>query len=811
MRRPVALLVLVSAVLSGSVFAARQGPQAINPMTADPSAVSEGRNLYNTMCQSCHGAAGQGTDRGPAFASGAFAHGSTDADLFRSIRSGIPGTQMAGFPGLSDADTWRLVTYLKSLQPGAAATPSDTAPAAGDASAGETLFFGPAQCADCHEVNGRGGIVGPDLSGAARFAPATLRQKLLEPDTPITAASGGRGRSGSAPATVVVKTADGRSIRGVRKNEDTFSLQMIDTAGGLHLFDKRTLASFAVEDRSLHPRDYATRLSTADVANLVAYLSSLRGRDAAKTATAPVVPGGVTYERLLHAKSEPHNWLMYWGDYQGTHYSPLSSITPANVSSLRAAWSAPVPGENVSESTPLVVDGVMYGTSGGSPRTVTAMDARTGRQIWRFVRPQKVRNPGETDVVNRGVAILGHRLFVGTNDAALLCLDARTGLLLWEVQVADTMEGFNITSPPLIVKDKIIVGHAGGEYALRGFLDAYDVTGKHLWRFYTIPGPGEIGHDTWKGDSWKTGGGGTWLTGTYDPELDTLYWPIGNPAAMTDRSVRGDGDNLFTDSVVALDPDTGQRKWHFQFTPNDGHDWDSTEDMLLVDRIWRGRTRKLLLHADRNGHFYVLDRTNGAFLSGTPFIHQTWNTGFDEKGRPIPVAGSNSSPEGSFLVYPTPGGATNFQPPSYSPLTGLFYLEYSESGARYISAPQVPEKGREYLGNGVAKGPMPRGPNDPAPNAGIKALDPETGKTVWDFKISQGSLTNGVLATAGGVLFASTRDGNVIALDAKTGKYLWHYQTGGNHAAAPISYAVNGRQYVALTAGNVLYSFALPE
>jgi alcohol dehydrogenase (cytochrome c) len=233
--------------------------------------------------------------------------------------------------------------------------------------------------------------------------------------------------------------------------------------------------------------------------------------------------------------------------------------------------------------------------------------------------------------------------------------------------------------------------------------------------------------------------------------------------------------------------------------------------MLLVDRIWRGRTRKLLLHADRNGHFYVLDRTNGAFLSGTPFIHQTWNTGFDEKGRPIPVAGSNSSPEGSFLVYPTPGGATNFQPPSYSPLTGLFYLEYSESGARYISAPQVPEKGREYLGNGVAKGPMPRGPNDPAPNAGIKALDPETGKTVWDFKISQGSLTNGVLATAGGVLFASTRDGNVIALDAKTGKYLWHYQTGGNHAAAPISYAVNGRQYVALTAGNVLYSFALPE
>ena len=398
---------------------------------------------------------------------------------------------------------------------------------------------------------------------------------------------------------------------------------------------------------------------------------------------------------------------MYWGDYQGTHYSPLKQIDTSNVARLRTAWATPVPGPNVSESTPLVVDGVMYGTSGGNPRTVTAIDARTGRQIWRFTRPQKVVNPGETDVVNRGVAILGHRLFVGTNDAALLCLDARTGLLIWEVQVGDTMEGFNVTSPPLIVKDKIIVGHAGGEYAIRGFLDAYDVTGKRLWRFYTIPGPGELGNDTWKGDSWKTGGGATWLTGTYDPELNTVYWPIGNPAPMTDRSVRGDGDNLFTDSVVALDPDTGQRKWHYQFTPNDGHDWDSTEDMVLVDRMWRGQNRKLLMHADRNGHFYVLDRTNGAFLSGTPFIHQTWNKGFDEKGRPMPVPGSNSSPEGSILVYPTGGGATNFQAPSYSPITGFFYLEYSEGGAQYTSAPQAIERGQEWLGRAPGRGGPP--------------------------------------------------------------------------------------------------------
>ena len=808
MRTPIALIVFGACALAGGIVLARQTPpQTTNPFANDASAIASGRDLYAQTCQSCHGPAGQGSDRGPALATTALLHGNTDADLFRSIRSGVPGTQMAGFPGLSDSDTWRLVTYLRTLQgSGSSSSPVSN----GDPSAGESLFFGAAGCANCHEVNARGGIVGPDLSGAGSLSPAVLRLKIVDPNNPA-AQTTVRGSRGSAPRTVTVKTTDGREIKGVRRNEDTFSLQMMDLSGQLHLLDKRALASVTIDERSLHPPDYKTRLADSDVSNLVAYLLTLRGRDSAKTAKAIPVPGGVTYERLLKSKAEPHNWLMYWGDYQGTHYSALSSITPANVAQLRPAWSAPVPGDTVSESTPLVVDGVMYGTSGGSPRTVTAIDARTGRQIWRFVRPQKVRNPGETDVVNRGVAILGHRLFVGTNDAALLCIDARTGLLLWEVQVADTMEGFNITSPPLIVKDKIIVGHAGGEYALRGFLDAYDVMGSRLWRFYTIPAPGEFGGETWKGDSWKTGGGGTWLTGTYDPELNTLYWPIGNPAAMTDRSVRGDGDNLFTDSVVAFDPDTGQRKWHYQFTPNDGHDWDSTEDLVLVDRMWHGRQRKLLLHADRNGHFYVLDRITGEFLAGTPFIHQTWNSGFDAKGRPKPIPGSNSSPEGSFLVYPTPGGATNFGAPSYSPITGLFYLEYSEAGAVYVSAPQVPQKGREYLGEGPPRPLPPRGPNDPAPNAGIKALDPETGKTVWDFKLFQGSLANGVLATAGGVVFASSRDGNLIALDAKTGTYLWHYQTSGNHAASPISYAINGRQYVALTAGNVLYSFALPE
>ena len=280
---------------------------------------------------------------------------------------------------------------------------------------------------------------------------------------------------------------------------------------------------------------------------------------------------------------------------------------------------------------------------------------------------------------------------------------------------------------------------------------------------------------------------------------------------MTDWSVRGDGDNLFTDSVVALDPDTGQRKWHYQFTPNDGHDWDSTEDLVLVDRTWHGQPRKLLLHADRNGHFYVLDRTNGAFLSGTPFTYQNWNRGFDAKGRPMPVPDRTPVPKAVSSSIPRLAAdqlsGALVQSDDRLVLCGVFgrrrAVRQRPAGAGERQG--VPwERAQPWRAAGARS-------DDPEPNAGIKAIDPETGKTVWDFKLFQGSLGNGVLATAGGVLFASSRDGNVIALDAKTGKHLWHYQTGGNHTASPISYAIDGRQYVALTAGNVLYGFALPE
>ena len=518
----------------------------------------------------------------------------------------------------------------------------------------------------------------------------------------------------------------------------------------------------------------------------------------------------VTYERLRDSDREPQNWMHYWGNYQGTHYSALKQITKNNVANLQLQWSIQLPGASALETEPLVIDGIMY--TSGQPGTVLAMDAKTGTQIWQFTRQRKTKNPNEINPYNRGVAVLGNRVFVGTLDAAIVAIDARTGMPVWETQVADSMLGYSITSSPLVVKDKVIVGVSGGEFGASGFLDAYDAaTGKRVWRWHSIPGPSEFGNDTWAGDSWKYGAGPMWLTGSFDANLNTLYWTVGNPGAQIDRSTRGAGDNLFTDSVVALDPDTGQRKWHFQFTPNDGHDWDSTEDVVLVDRMWRGQNRKLLLHADRNGTFYVLDRTNGKFLSGTPFVYQNWNKGFDASGRPIQVLGSNSSPEGSFFVYPSIGGATNFQAPSYSPITGWFYLAYSESGQQYVSAPAAFEAGRQYIGRGRTAAPAVARSNEPQPSAGIKALDPETGRTIWDFKLARPSLQNGVMATAGGVVFAASRDGDLIALDAQTGTSLWRYQTGGNMRASPMSFAVEDRQYVAIASGDTIYCFALPK
>ena len=765
-----------------------------NPFAGSPAAIQAGAVLYTQTCQVCHGAEARG-DRGPAL-TGKLTRGDRDGEVFLNIRGGVRGTQMPAFPQLTTDQIWRVVAYLRASQSeGPVASTGG-----GDPAAGAQVFFGKGGCAACHDVNGRGGIVGPDLSSAGRHSAEALQRKILDPRE-FLGAGRRRGRGAERPQTLIAKTRDGREIRGVRRNEDTFSVQMVDASGQLHLLDKSKLAGLRVENAPLMPTDFASRLSAVELRNVVAYLKTLNGRDLSKTIQA-TVGGGVGFDRLRNADAEPHNWLMYWGNYQGTHFTRLDQINSSNVKQLQAQWTIQLPGDLALQTTPIVVDGVMY--TSGQPGQVFALDARTGKQIWRYERRLKSTHAYAINQSNRGVTVLGNRVFVGTLDAALVALDARSGLPLWETQLADAQLGHSLTSPPLAVKNMIITGISGGEFPIRGFIDAYDpATGQRLWRFYTIPGPGEPGNDTWLGDSWKEGGSATWLTGTYDPGLNLLYWPTGNPAPAINGDVRL-GDNLYSASVVALNPDTGKLVWHYQFTPNDTHDWDSTEDVMLVDRVYKGQRRKLLLHGDRNGFLYALDRGNGKFLSAFPFIRQTWNKGFDDRGRPMPVDGWRASEKGSIDIYPTMGGGTNYQAPSYDPATGWFILAYSEGGQRYFATPVTVEPGRQYQGGQAVQ-------LDEPSRAGIKAIDPETGQTKWDYPIYQKSLTNGVLATAGHVVFASTAEGHLIALDSKTGKYLWRFQTGGAMAASPISYAVDGRQFIAVASGNVLYGFALPE
>ncbi len=509
----------------------------------------------------------------------------------------------------------------------------------------------------------------------------------------------------------------------------------------------------------------------------------------------------VPYERLLDGELDSGHWLTYSGNYAGYRFSPLDDITPANVGSLRVEWVYQLSAGGRVEVSPIVVDGVMYITE--PPGTVSALDIATGRRLWRWTRPDQERQKTiGFGHVNRGVAVLDDTVYVGTLDCHLVALDARSGSKRWETQVEENRTGHAITAAPLALDGKIIVGVSGGEAGIRGFLDAYDAqNGERLWRFYTIPGPGEPGNDTWAGDSWKTGAGPTWITGVFDPELNLLYWGVGNPGPDWNGDVRP-GDNLYTSSVVALDPDTGELKWHFQYTPHDTHDWDANQVPVLVDAEWDGAPRKLLTTANRNGFYYVLDRETGEFLHGTPYAKQTWAEGLDEKGRPIVIPGKEPTEEGN-LVWPSLQGATNWFSPSYSPVTRLFYVSVREMGAYYFKSDAEYTEGAPFMGGGER--PVS---GDDAFGA-LRALDALTGERMWDFRL-QSPPWSGVLSTGGGLVFGGSMEGNFYALDAETGEPLWDIQTGGAIAANPIAFAVNGRQHIAIAAGSAIYTFALP-
>ncbi|HLG98729.1 MAG TPA: PQQ-dependent dehydrogenase, methanol/ethanol family [Bryobacteraceae bacterium] len=527
---------------------------------------------------------------------------------------------------------------------------------------------------------------------------------------------------------------------------------------------------------------------------------------------AGAVTAQVSNERLLHPEREPQNWLTYSGSYSSQRYSLLDQITPQNVKNLELQWVFQARSLEKFEVTPLVVDGVMYIVE--APNHVFALDAKTGRAFWDYdYRPSRDARPC-CGSVNRGLAILGDTLFMGTLDARLLALDAKTGRPLWKTEVGDPKLGYTITHAPLVVKNKVVVGVAGGEYGIRGFIAAYDAaTGKEAWKFYTIPGPGEPGHDSWTDDSWAHGGVPAWLTGSYDPELNLIYWGTGNPGPDFNGDKR-QGDNLYSDSAVALDADSGKLKWYFQFTPHDEYDYDAVQIPVIVDGTWKGAPRKMLMWANRNGYFYVLDRTNGKFLTGTPFIKLNWSTGLDEAGRPMRNSSAEPNAQG-VTIFPHLFGGTNWYSPSYSPRTHLFYIptwQDSSMNLGKVSGEFAP--GQRYMGGTIRPGgPATRrgAENTPVENTNygaILAVDPATSQIKWQYKMAD-LTASGVLTTASDLLFAGGREGYFYALDARTGAELWRASLGGSEEAAPMTYKVGDKQYVTIAAGQALFTFAL--
>ncbi len=504
----------------------------------------------------------------------------------------------------------------------------------------------------------------------------------------------------------------------------------------------------------------------------------------------------------LSARTLSGNWLSYNGDYSGRRYTSLSQITPANVAQLRAQWVFHSRAEGILEVTPVVVNGVMFLTASND---AYALDAQTGRVIWHYARPvSEGLIDDASGHINRGVAAFGNRLYMETDNAHLLCLDARSGHLIWDVAYAGANKNYGATSAPLFVKGKVLVGTSGGDDGVRGFVSAYDAeTGKLAWRFWTIPGPGEPGSASWPGDAYLHGGGTTWMPGTYDPELNTIYWGTSNPSPDFDGSVRP-GDDLYTNCVIALDPDTGKLKWHFQFTPHDLYDYDATETPVLVDATYKGEPRKLLIEANRNGFVYVLDRTNGKFISAVRFVEKlNWAKGIGPDGRPE-LTGTIPTPQGT-RVCPGFAGATNWNSPSYSESTHLFYFLALEDCSVYSTKPERFEEGKGYYSTGAK-----HSPGEDAHKV-LLAYNLETGQFAWKTpQVGTAHSMGGVMSTATGLVFFGDDAQSFEAVDGLTGKPLWHFNTGQNLHASPMSYAVNGKQYLAIASGSDFFSFALP-
>jgi quinohemoprotein ethanol dehydrogenase len=537
-------------------------------------------------------------------------------------------------------------------------------------------------------------------------------------------------------------------------------------------------------------------------------------------------PGTVDGARIAAADAEPRNWLAHGRTYGEQRFSPLARINDANVSNLALAWSYATDTKRGLQATPLIVDGVMYTT--GVWSVVYALDAKTGRELWKYdpLVPREWGRYACCDAVNRGVALWKGSLYVATLDGRLVCLDARTGGRRWQVNTIDRTKPYTITGAPRVVKGNVLIGNGGGEYGVRGYLSAYDAaSGELAWRFYTVPGNPKDGFEhpeleaaakTWNGEWWLGGGGGTvWDSMAYDPELDTLYVGTGNGSPWA-RDIRspGGGDNLYLSSILALDPDTGRLKWHYQVTPADNWDYTATQHIILADIAIDGKPRKVLMQAPKNGFFYVLDRATGELISADKYAPVTWASHVDLKtGRPVETPEANYSRE-TRLIVPAPFGAHNWHPMAFNPKTGLVYIPAMQPMGIYALSQEFKDTGRYtrrdmFWNPGIdwnafvdtvqslmqkLGGPLP-------PDRGyLKAWDPVQKKTVWEIE-HPAFWNGGLLTTAGNLLFQGTGDGRFVAYAADSGKVLWAVPTSIGIIAPPVTYEVDGEQYVAVMAG----------
>jgi len=744
-----------------------------------------GKREFEARCGGCHGGDGKGGVRAPNVVNPGLVPERTEAEVRTLITEGLPEFGMPGF-NVPEEQLRPLVAYYLSLT-----APAFKTSVSGDIAAGRALFFGKGGCASCHSRGAETKVIGPDLSslGASRTL-GEIEEAVLDPDKTIV----------QGYDRVVVKLRDGSEVKGFARNESGFDVQLQTFDGRFRFLEAADIESMSRPEGSLMGRP---SLNDSEIADLVAYLSRLDGT--ARSVESQDLPGSLSFAEIVSPNEG--DWPTYNGVLGGNRHSELKQINTENVAKLAPAWIFPVETPRSMEMTPIVVDGVMYVTTSN---TLYALDARSGRSIWTYSRPRTPGVMGDAGSgANRGVAVLGDRVFMVTDHAHMFAVDRLTGRLLWDTEMADYREHYGGTLAPLVVKDLVIGGVGGGDEGIRGFLAAYKVdTGEEAWRFWTVPLPGEPLSETWQGNVLPHGCGGTWLTGTYDPELDLLYWPIGNPCPDMNGDNRG-GDNLYTDSMLALRPGTGELVWHYQYTPHDEFDWDANQTPVLADLEWQGSERKLLLHANRNGFFYVLDRTNGELLRAKAFIEKLdWATGIGDDGRPILAPNKRPTPAGN-IVCPGLAGATNWMSPAYEPNEGLYIVQASEYCQIFTKREEPWQRGKQYFG-GTAKNV----PGEPSRKY-LRAIDVSTGEIRWSVE-QLGSFPNGgdwggVLTTEGGLAFYGDRSGAFAAVRSADGKRLWQRHLNAPWHASPMTYSVDGKQFITIAGGSNVIAFALQE